>query len=61
MQFWKCKYPITGILNKEGELKDYDFKTKETNGNYFEYFDIQEDGEIEWLKMIIYFLILIFS
>ena len=52
--FWKCEYQFVGKKIEEGELKDYDSKTKETNENDFEYFDHFENGETQWIGLTIY-------
>ena len=54
--FYKCEYQIIGKKIEEGEPKNYDSKPKETKDDNFEYFDPDENGEVEWTKMIIYVL-----
>ena len=54
--FYKCEYQFEGKMIKEGELKNYDSKAKETHGNDFEYFDAFENGEIQWKELTIYVL-----
>ena len=54
--FWKCEYQFVGKRLKEGELIDFDSKTRETNGNDFEYFDAFENGEASWIELTIYVL-----
>ena len=54
--FWKCEYQFVGKRIKEGELMYFDSKTKETNEDDFEYFDIFENGEARWFELTIYVL-----
>ena len=54
--FWKCEYQFVGQKIEEGELKYYDSKTKETDDNNFQYFDIFENGQVEWIGLTIYVL-----
>ena len=54
--FYKCEYQFKGKKIEEGEVKYYDSKTKETNEGNFEYYDPLENGEVQWLELIIYVL-----
>ena len=52
--FWKCEYQFIGKKIVEGELTSFDSKTKETNGNDFEYYNAFENGETQWIELFIY-------
>ena len=54
--FWKCEYQFVGKKIEEGEVKFFDSKTRETNGEDFEYFDAFENGETQWAELTIYVL-----
>jgi hypothetical protein len=54
--FYKCEYQIIGKKIEEGKLKQYDSKPKETKNDNFEYFDSNENGEVEWTRLVIYIL-----
>ena len=55
--FYECEYQIIGEkIDEEGFLKQVDSKPKETEDDKFEYFDPEENGEVEWTSLIIYVL-----
>jgi len=54
--FWKCEYQFKGKKIEDGEEKEYDSKTKETNDDDFEYFDPYENGKVRWISLIIFVL-----
>lgn len=54
--FWKCEYQFVGTKIEDGEEKEYDSKTKETNDDDFEYFDPYENGKVRWISLIIFVL-----
>ena len=54
--FWKCEYQFKGKKIEDGEEKEYDSKTKETNDDDFEYFDPYENGKVRWTSLIIFVL-----
>ena len=54
--FWKCEYQFVGKKIQEGDLVEFDSKTKETKGNDFEYYDAFKNGETQWMELVIYVL-----
>ena len=54
--FYKCEYQIIGTKIEDGDKIEYDSKPKETKDDKFEYFDPEENGEVQWIKLIIYVL-----
>ena len=54
--FYKCEYQIIGTKIEDGDRIEYDSKPKETEDDEFEYFDPEENGEVQWTKLIIYVL-----
>ena len=54
--FYKCEYQIKGEKIENGEAVKYDSKPKETKNDNFEYFDPEENGEVDWTELIIYVL-----
>ena len=54
--FYKCEYQIIGTKIEDGDKIEYDSKPKETENGKFEYFDPEENGEVQWTKLIIYVL-----
>ena len=54
--FYDCEYQLVGKKIDDGEIKKYESKTRETNGNNFEYFDPLKNGEIVWIELNIYVL-----
>ena len=54
--FWQCEYQFKGKKIEDGEEKEYDSKTKETNDDDFEYFDPYENGKVRWISLIIFVL-----
>ena len=56
--FYKCEYQFIGRKLDPGEDEEiyYDSKTKETNGDKFEYFDPMKSDEATWLELNIYVL-----
>ena len=54
--FWKCEYQFVGTTLKEGNVNNYESKPKETKNNDFEYFDPFENGEVEWVDLVIFVL-----
>ena len=54
--FWKCEYQFIGKKIEEGDLIEFDSKTKETNGDDFEYYNPFENGETQWVELTIYVL-----
>ena len=54
--FYDCEYQFIGKKIMDGDVINYDSKTRETKGNNFEYFDALENGEIIWTELNIYVL-----
>ena len=54
--FWNCEYQFVGKKIQEGDLVEFDSKTKETKDDDFEYYDAFENGETQWMELIIYVL-----
>ena len=54
--FYDCEYQFIGKKIEDGDIKEYDSKTRETKGDNFEYFDPLENGEIVWTELNIYVL-----
>ena len=54
--FWQCEYQFKGKKIEDGEEKEYDSKTKETNDDDFEYFDPYENGKVRWILLNIFVL-----
>ena len=54
--FWKCEYQFIGKKIEEGDLIEFDSKTKETNSDDFEYYNPFENGETQWVELTIYVL-----
>jgi len=54
--FYDCEYQFVGKKIDDGEIKHYDSKTRETNGNKCEYYDTLKNGEIVWIELNIYVL-----
>ena len=54
--FWNCEYQFIGKKIEEGELIEFDSKTKETNNDDFEYYNPFENGETQWVELTIYVL-----
>ena len=54
--FWECEYQFVGKKIQEGELVEFDSKTKETKDSDFEYYDAFENGETQWIELTIYVL-----
>ena len=54
--FWQCEYQFKGKKIEDGEEKEYDSKTKETNYDDFEYFDPYENGKVRWTLLNIFVL-----
>lgn len=52
--FWDCEYQFIGNKIENGEKKYIDTKSKETEGNKFEYFDPYENGSVMWTDLTIY-------
>ena len=52
--FWKCEYQIKGEKLKDGEYQQVDLNGMETKGNDFEYYDIDENGKVNWSKLKIF-------
>jgi hypothetical protein len=53
---WKCEYQFIGKKIEEGDLIEFDSKTKETNSDDFEYYNPFENGETQWVELTIYVL-----
>ena len=54
--FYDSEYQFVGKKIDNGDIKEYDSKTRETMGNNFEYFDTFKNGEIVWIELNIYVL-----
>ena len=54
--FWNCEYQFVGKKIQEGDLVEFDSKTKETKDDDFEYYDAFKNGETQWMELIIYVL-----
>ena len=54
--FYKCEYQFKGKKIENGFVVEYDSKTKETNGDKFEYFDPFGNKEIQWIELKIFLL-----
>lgn len=54
--FFDCEYQFIGTKLFEGDIKNYDSKTRETQGDNFEYFDALGNGEVLWYELNIYVL-----
>ena len=52
--FWKCEYQFTGDKIRDGDVEHIDTKTKETNGDDFEYFNPYDCPTVLWLKLVVY-------
>ena len=54
--FFKCEYQFIGKRIENGEPKDYDSKTRETNGNKMDYLEQKGEKKVKWTKLKIYVL-----
>ena len=54
--FYECEYQFKGKKIENGFVVEYDSKTKETNGDKFEYFDPFGNKEIQWIELKIFLL-----
>ena len=52
----KCEYQFKGKKIENGDIVSYDSKTKESNGDKFEYYDPFENKEIQWIELFIFVL-----
>lgn len=54
--FYDCEYQFIGKKIVNGDICNFDSKTRETIGNQFEYFGILGNGQIIWIELFIYVL-----
>jgi hypothetical protein len=54
--FYDCEFQFIGKKIEDGDIKEYDSKTRETKSDNFKYFDPLENGEIVWTELNIYVL-----
>ena len=54
--FWDCEYQIIGKRIIEGDLKEYETKTKEANNDNLDYFDDLENKDNQWIELNIFVL-----
>ena len=54
--FYECEYQFKGRSIREGDVKDFDSKTRETKDGKFEYYDPSNNGSVTWLELKIYVL-----
>ena len=52
--FWKCEYQFEGDKIEDGEEKHINTKSKETQGDNFEYFNAFDNGSVIWTNLNIY-------
>jgi len=54
--FFKCEYQFIGKKIEDGEVVNYDSKTKETKGNKMDYFEQKGKKKVKWTELKIYVL-----
>ena len=54
--FYDCEYQFIGKKIANGEIYQFDSKTRETKENNFEYYDVFKNGEIIWTEINVYIL-----
>ena len=54
--FYQCEYQIKGEKIENGDIVLYNSKPKDTKDDEFEYFDPEENGEVDWTELFIYVL-----